>query len=234
MHLNKKNNHYVMVAAAATLFTLAMMTTSSMMGAPAAATTTNTTTTTTGAEETATTPSAPSSSSGIDLSPQPIYEERSPPGIITPINETHGVITFSGNGVLTLPNTTQTFNTTHNGTAVISFTTSSGQGKETIRTEDGETVTATLYEIVQFNNPAAQGGVGKGIVTAVFQTNSTGILSPLNGVIAVGVDDLTSNDASHITLWQWESGIPRSALPLSANGTIGNTTNTNSTTTTAE
>src|SRR5215208_3984394 len=98
---------------------------------------TNTTTTTTSQPE---------------LSPQPIYEERSPPGTTTSINETHGILTYSGNGMLTLPNTTQTINTTHNGTAVLSFTTTSGQGKETIRTEDGETATATVFEIVQFNN----------------------------------------------------------------------------------
>ena len=124
-------------------------------------------------------------SSGIKLSPQPIYEERSPPGNVIPINQTHGILTLTGTGMLTLPNTTQTINTTYNGTAIISFATSSGYGKETIRAANGETVTATSYEIVQFNNPAAapEGG-GKGIVTAVFQTNSTGMLAPLNGVIA--------------------------------------------------
>src|SRR5919198_725592 len=89
---------------------------------------------------TATTPS--SSSSGIELSPQqPIYQERSPEPNITPINHTHAILTFSGNGTLTLPNTTQTINTTSNGTALISFATPSGYGKETIRTQDGETAT---------------------------------------------------------------------------------------------
>ncbi len=167
-----------------------------------------------------------------ELSPQPIYEERSPPGNITPINETYGIFTFSGNGMLTLPNTTQTINTTHNGTAIISFATSSGYGKETIRTETGETVTATLYEIVQFD-PATSGG-GKGIVTAVFQTNSTGMLAPLNGMIAAGIDEMTSSDESHITLWRWESGIPLSPLaPTATNGTIGTTT-ANNTATAAE
>jgi hypothetical protein len=178
---------------------------------------TNTTTTTTSQPE---------------LSPQPIYEERSPPGTTTSINETHGILTYSGNGMLTLPNTTQTINTTHNGTAVLSFTTTSGQGKETIRTEDGETATATVFEIVQFNNPTALGGEGKAIVTAIFQTNSTGVLAPLNGMIAVGIDEISPTDESHITLWKWESGIPLSALAPSTNGTIGTTAN--STTTTAE
>jgi hypothetical protein len=109
-------------------------------------------------------------------------------------------------------------NTTHNSTGVISFITSSGYAKETIRTENGETATAAVYEIVQFN-PAAPGG-GKGIVTAVFQTNSTGMLAPLNGMIAVGVDDITSANESHVTLWRWESG---------SSNTNNNTSSDNST-----
>jgi hypothetical protein len=164
-----------------------------------------------------------SSPSGIKLSPQPIYQESSPPGNITPINQTHGILTFTGGGMLTLPNTTQTINTTHNGTAIISFTTSSGYGRETIRTQAGETVTATVYEIVQFNNTAAaapEGGGGKGIVTAVFQTNSTGMLAPLNGVIAAGIDDMSPSGESHVTLWRWESG---------SSNTNNNTSSDNST-----
>jgi hypothetical protein len=164
-----------------------------------------------------------SSPSGIKLSPQPIYQESSPPGNITPINQTHGILTFTGGGMLTLPNTTQTINTTHNGTAIISFTTSSGYGRETIRTQAGETVTATVYEIVQFNNTAAaapEGGGGKGIVTAVFQTNSTGMLASLNGVIAAGIDDMSPSGESHVTLWRWESG---------SSNTNNNTSSDNST-----
>jgi hypothetical protein len=164
-----------------------------------------------------------SSPSEIKLSPQPIYQESSPPGNITPINQTHGIFTFTGNGMLTLPNTTQTINTTHNGTAIISFTTSSGYGRETIRTQAGETVTATVYEIVQFNNTAAaapEGGGGKGIVTAVFQTNSTGMLASLNGVIAAGIDDMSPSGESHVTLWRWESG---------SSNTNNNTSSDNST-----
>jgi hypothetical protein len=164
-----------------------------------------------------------SSPSGIKLSPQPIYQESSPPGNITPINQTHGILTFTGSGMLTLPNTTQTINTTHNGTAIISFTTSSGYGRETIRTQAGETVTATVYEIVQFNNTAAaapEGGGGKGIVTAVFHTNSTGMLASLNGVIAAGIDDMSPSGESHVTLWRWESG---------SSNTNNNTSSDNST-----
>ena len=209
-----KNNHHIVAilvltiaittttVLAATSLSSFPITSNIVIPAAATLTTTGNATNTTSTTMTTTTTSQP------ELSPQPIYEERSPPGQITPINETHGILTFSGNGMLTLPNTTQTINTTHNGTAVISFTTTSGYGKETIRTEDGETATATVFEIVQFNNPAALGGEGKGIVTAVFQTNSTGVLAPLNGTIAVGIDEISPTDESHITLWKWESGIP--------------------------
>jgi len=163
---------------------------------PAAASTTNSNTTTTS-----------SRSSAIDLSPQPVYQERSPEPSITQINQTHATLAFSGDGVLTLPNTTQTINTTSNGTGLISFSTQSGYARETIRTENGsEIATATFYEIVQ-SNPEASGGGGKGIVTAVFQTNSTGILAPLNGMIAAGIDEVTSTGESHVTLWRWESSI---------------------------
>ena len=245
---NSKNNH---LAAVLVVLTVAITTTTvlatitplsssflitSNIAIPAAATPTTTGNAT---NTTSTTITPPASSSGVELSPQPIYEERSPPGAITPINETHGILTYSGNGMLTLPNTTETINTTHNGTAVLSFTTTSGQGKETIRTEDGsETATATVYEIVQFNNPAALGGEGKGIVTAVFQTNSTGVLAPLNGTIAVGVDNISPTDESHITLWKWESGIPLSTSTTAGaeetpqmNTTMTTTTNATTTTT---
>src|SRR5919198_738309 len=150
-HMNdKKNNNnrdhlIAATAAAATISTLAiaiMVASTSMTTTPVAATTTA------ASNATAT---IPSSSSGIELSAQPIYQERSPEPNITPINQTHAILTFSGNGTLTLPNTTQTINTTSNATGVISFTTSSGYAKETTRTENGETATLTLYEIVQFN-----------------------------------------------------------------------------------
>jgi hypothetical protein len=65
-------------------------------------------------------------------------------------------------------------------------------------------VTATIYEIVQFNNPAAAPlGGGKGIVTVIFHTNSTGgMLAPLNGVKAAGIDNISPNGESDVTLWR--------------------------------
>jgi hypothetical protein len=207
---NIRNNSIV---TAATIFTLAIIltTVSNMATAPAAATTTTTTSNTT------------TTSSGIKLSPHPIYQERAPPGSVTPINQTHISATHSGNGTLTLPNSTQTISTTSNGTAIVSFATSSAYAKSTIRAANGETATATIYEIVQFNNPAAAPlGGGKGIVTVIFHTNSTGMLAPLNGVIAAGIDNISPNGESDTTLWRWEGGIS----PLLSTNTTTTSTST--------
>jgi hypothetical protein len=160
-----------------------------------------------------------SPSLGIKLSPQPIYQESVPPGNVTPINQTHIAATHTGNGTLTLPNSNQTINVISNGTAIFSFATPSAIAKETIRAPNGETATLTFYEIIQFSNPTeAPLGGGKGIKIIIFHTNSTGMLAPLNGVIAAGINDLQPNGESELTAWRWESGIP---LSPPANNTSG-------------
>lgn len=152
-----------------------------------------------------------SPSLGIKLSPQPIYQESVPPGSVTPINQTHIAATHTGNGTLTIPNSNQTINVISNGTAIASLATPSAIAKETIRAPNGETADLTFYEIIQFSNPAeAPLGGGKGIKIIIFHTNSTGMLAPLDGVIAAGINDLQPNGESELTAWRWESGIPLS------------------------
>jgi hypothetical protein len=215
-HLNKNNNsnnHLI----AATIFTLAIITMSSI-GAPAAATP-------------AAAAATPVSPSGIKLSPQPIYQERVPPGSVTPINQTHIAVTHTGNGTLTLPNSNQTINVISNGSAIASLATPSAIAKETIRAPNGETVTITFYEIIQFSNPTeAPLGGGKGIKIIKFHTNSTGMLAPLNGAIAAGINDIQPNGVSELTAWRWESGLPLSTnMTTTSTGTAA-TSQTNVTT----
>ena len=144
-------------------------------------------------------------SSGIELSQQPVLQERTTTVSQTPINYAHMSITFTGNGTLTLPNNIDTIvNFTSNGSALISFVAQSVQGTETIRTENGETATITFYEIVKFNPATSE---GKGIITAEVNTNPTGTLASLNGMILAGIDDIQSNSESNVTLWEWESRI---------------------------
>src|SRR5918992_4556063 len=85
----------------------------------------NTTTTAITASAGNTTTSSAAPSSGIQLSPQPIYQERVPPGSVTPINQTHIAVTHTGNGTLTLPNSNQTINVISNGSALASLATPS-------------------------------------------------------------------------------------------------------------
>jgi hypothetical protein len=150
--------------------------------------------------------SADTTSSGIELSEQPVLQERTRTVSETPINYAHTSITFIGNGTLTLPinNIDTIVNFTSNGSALISFVTQSAQGMETIRAEDGETATITFYEIVKFN-PATR--EGEGIITADVHTNPTGTLAPLNGMVLAGIDNIQPNGESNVTLWEWESRI---------------------------
>jgi hypothetical protein len=146
-------------------------------------------------------------SSGIELSPQPLYQREPSTSGVTPINQTHIASTFSANGTLTLPNSTETINTTSNGSALTSLATQYAIGTEIIMTEDGETLTATFYEILEF--PPGAGGAN-GIAIAVLHTNSTGTLAPLNGTIVVGTDYLYPISEGFSTYWQW---VPTPPMP---------------------
>jgi len=156
-------------------------------------------------------------SSGIQLSPQPVLQEQTTTTSTTPINQTHISATFSGNGTLTLPDTTEAINFTTNGTAVIALETHSVQAEETLMTEQGETATATFYEIAKFDPATA--GEGKGLTMALIETDSTGTLAPLNGTIVAGISDMQPNGETSVTLWEWESGIGNNAGTAAAAAT---------------
>jgi hypothetical protein len=145
-------------------------------------------------------------SSGIDLSQQPVLQEQTRTASETQINYAHVSITYTGNGTLNLTNNNiaTVANFTSNGSALVSFLTQSAQGTETIRTANGETATITFYEIVKFN-PATR--EAKGIIIAEVQAGPTGTLASLNGMILAGTDDIHLNGQSSVTLWEWESGI---------------------------
>src|SRR3712207_2848096 len=112
--LNDNNNkretllHSVYLATTATIFALAVVFASTITTiSPVSASTTGDTTTTATA----------SSSSALELSSQPVWDEQATSTSVTPINETHRVATFIGNGTMTVPDTRETINMTNNGTA---------------------------------------------------------------------------------------------------------------------
>jgi hypothetical protein len=187
------HNTYIATTTTATIFTLAIIfaSTTTLVSASTIGNTTTTTTT---------------SSSGIELSPQPVLQLRASTTGVTPINQTHIGSTFSANGTLTLPNTTETINITTNGSALTSLATQSAIGTETIMTEDGETAIATFYEIVELTPT----GGGNGIAIAVLHTNSTGRLAPLDGMILAATDYMQPLGEAVTTFWEW---VPSPPLP---------------------
>ena len=168
-----------------------------------------------------------SASSGIKLSSQPVYQERSTETEETPINQTHLQITFSGNGTLNLPNGMETIRTTSIGSGISSLTDGTFVGKVILTTQDGQdNATSTMYEMGQFN---PEGETGKGIAISVFHTNSTGKLAPLDEMILVGQDEFLPDGSAFITYWNWDGGIPYAKMPSLQEAPM-NTTSTTTTT----
>lgn len=147
----------------------------------------------------------------IQLSSQPVYQAHLRIVDQNPINETHASVTLSGNSTLTLPNTTQTINTTSNGSALVSIATESSQMKLTIKTQDGEEETATITLYVIERHPAGTTGESEGIAIAVVNTNtnattSGSMLTPLNGMRLVGIiESQITTGEGRLTLWEWKS-----------------------------
>jgi hypothetical protein len=173
-------------------------------------TTAGVTTTTTNDTTTAATSTPSSSSLGLEFLPQPIWEEEASNTGVTPINETHTLIAFVGNGTLTVPDTGETIPMTNNGNALVSSVTGSAYGRENVFSEvDDDTTAITFYEIVEGDPETLE---TRGVIIAVFDRSATGSLAPFNGMITVGIHDEQPNaEAATTTLWEWESGIGRNA-----------------------
>ena len=152
-----------------------------------------------------------SSSSGLDLSAQPVWDEQVRTIGIIPISETHSMAAFGGNGTMTVPDTGQTISMTNNGTAIGSLVPQANNtvisyGRENVfSVDDGDTSAITFFEIVQYNPITFE---GKGLVIAVFDRNATGSLAPFNGMLVVVTHEEDANTQTvTIRLWEWQGGI---------------------------
>ncbi len=145
------------------------------------------------------------SSLTIPIANRPFYSENITVTAQNPINATHVEVSLSGNGTLTLPNSTETIAVNSTGTALVNFDTTSVIAQELLTKEDGsENASATIYEITRHDvNTRTE----KGVVTAIFETNSTGELAFLDGLIGVGQADVDAAGNTDITLWEFETGI---------------------------
>ncbi len=224
MNHNLNRNNYLMIAAsttAATFFTLIIFasstTTSIVTPVEATSATGNNTTTTTMRP-----------SLGLEFSAQPIWDETVRTTAIIPINQTHSMATFEGNGTMRVPDTGEIINMTNNGTAFGSIVPQANDtvisyGRENVfSVDDGDTSAITFFEIIQYNPATFE---GNGLVLAVFDRNATGSLAPFNGMMVVGThEESPATQEVIIRLWQWESGMPLST----------NTTTTSTSTATSE
>jgi len=189
MHFHDKRRNNTKVTSSTSILTLAIiMAVSNMVVTPALATTTST-----------------ASQSGIE-SQQPIYQTQEKLVSQSPINQTHAGFVVSANGTLNLPNGTETIRTTSTKSGIVSLMDGTFAGKEVLTSEDGsENATATIYEIIRFN---MESGNGTGVAIALFHTNSTEMLSPLDGMILTGRGELYTDETGLHSLWKWQSGIP--------------------------
>src|SRR3712207_3942608 len=192
MHFhNIRRNNTKATPTATSILTLAIiMAASNMVDTPALATTTT-----------------PPTSSGIELSSQPVYQTQEKLVSQSPINQTHAEFVVSANGTLNLSNGTEPIITTSTKSGIVSMVDGTFAGKEIlISEEDGsENATATIYEIIRFNMEA---GNGTGVAIALFHTNSTELLAHLDGMILTGRGELYTDETGLHSLWKWQSGIP--------------------------
>ncbi len=236
-YLNRNNNNHVIASTTtAVIFILAIIFVSIMITTPVAVSSTTGNNTTTATTNTTTATTSPPSS-GLEFSAQPVWDETVRTTGITPINETHSMATFEGNGTMTVPDTGKTINMTNNGTAIGSLVPQANNtvisyGRENVfSVDDGDTSAITFFEIIQYDSTTFQ---GKGIVGAVFDNNATGSLAPFNGMLVVGThDENPSTPTVTIRLWEWQGGIPippATTMGESPPSTMNTTTITEATT----
>jgi hypothetical protein len=228
---NKNRNNYLMTAATATIFFTMIITifasSTTTIATPVAATSAT-------GNNTATTTTTPSLE--LEFSSQPVWDETVRTTAIIPINETHSIATFEGNGTMRVPDTGEIINMTNNGTAFGSIAPQANNtvisyGRENVfSVDDGDTSAITFFEFIQYDPATFR---GNGLVTAVFDNNATGSLAPFNGMLVAGIhEEDPATQTVIIRLWEWESGIPIPAAPNTAITIGGDPLNTTTNTTT--
>jgi hypothetical protein len=145
-------------------------------------------------------------------------------------NETQAQFSFEGNTTITLTNATETITTRDKGEGTFSFLPGGGGGSPSgqirMTTEDGsESATANFTEFIKFDSST-------GIGIAYFSTNSTGMLAPLNNMMAVFLDEVQPNEDSIVRFFEWKSDGGAPIGNVNVTTTIGGGNNTTAATTT--
>jgi hypothetical protein len=142
----------------------------------------------------------------IPVADAPFYSEHITVTGQNPINANQVQVSLLGSGNLTVPNSTETIQVNSTGSALVSFETTSVIAQEFLTAADrSENASATIYEITRHD---VKTRTEKGVVTVIFETNSTGQLAFLDGMIAVGQADVDAAGNTTITLWEFQTGVP--------------------------
>lgn len=173
-----------------------------------------------------TTTSSTPITSNVELEEEPFAVGRYSPVSVNMINETQQLqIVFEGGTTITLPNSTETITTRDTGEGLITSLPGGGviRGQIQMSTEEGsESATVDLTEYFLDESLTA-------INLAYFSTNSTGMLAPLNNMIAVSLDEEQPNGDVVVRLFEWKVGGGGGAPNLGNNN--DNTTTTAATAT---
>lgn len=176
-----------------------------------------------------TTTSSTPITSNVELEEEPFAVGRYSPVSVNMINETQQLqIVFEGSTTITLPNFTETITTRDTGEGLITSLPGGGviRGQIQMSTEEGsESATVDLTEYFLDESPTA-------INLAYFSTNSTGMLAPLNNMIAVSLDEEQPNGDVVVRLFEWKVGGGGGGAPSLGNNNDNTTSNVNDTTTT--
>jgi hypothetical protein len=217
--INLLRNTYL--ATVATIFTLAIVFASTTFSPVSASTTGNSTTTTTtsvgGGEQEAvsSTTTATNNASNALLGRLFSYDEgEDVESNVNPINETHIVISYSGNRIILPPNATDIINATETGNVTINIQPngiSFNQGHAVIMTEGdaaaeegGENATISFVLLTRTNPD----GSGSGTSVTYFSTNSTGQLAFLDNMVAIGqVEYSPAEGINRFAEWEWKGGM---------------------------
>ncbi|MDQ3976424.1 MAG: hypothetical protein M3264_07855, partial [Thermoproteota archaeon] len=160
-----------------------------------------TATTTTATNATTTTTTTTTAPTNLEFEDEPFAESRIIPVSENVINETQQIeLVFEGTTTMTLPNTTETITTRDIGEGILTFIPGGGviHGQLQLTTEDGSESAVALFT-EHFNEQSTTA-----ISLVQFIANSTGVLAPLNNMIAITLDQEQPDGSTIIRYFDWE------------------------------
>jgi hypothetical protein len=186
----------VIIASAMLMMTTTTTTTTAVYAQTQPENMTATTTTTTATNATTTAPT------NLEFEEEPFAESRFTTVSENVINETSQQVelVFEGTTTMTLPNTTETITTRDIGEGILTFIPGGGvlHGQVQLTTEDGsESALGLFTEYITTESTTA-------ISLARFIANSTGVLAPLNNMIAVTLDQEQPDGSIIVRYFEWE------------------------------